>query len=29
MLSIVVDPKTGMLESVNDPRYPAGSAAGY
>jgi gamma-glutamyltranspeptidase/glutathione hydrolase len=27
--AIVVDPKTGMLESVNDPRYPAGSAAGY
>ena len=27
--AIVVDPTTGMLESVNDPRYPAGSAAGY
>ena len=27
--AIVMDPKTGMLESVNDPRYPAGSAAGY
>jgi len=27
--AIVVNPKTGMLESVNDPRYPAGSAAGY
>ena len=27
--AIVVDPKTGVLESVNDPRYPAGSAAGY
>jgi gamma-glutamyltranspeptidase/glutathione hydrolase len=27
--AIVVDPETGMLESVNDPRYPAGSAAGY
>ena len=27
--AIVVDPKTGMLESVNDPRYPAGEAAGY
>src|SRR5690242_17703161 len=27
--AIVVDPKTGALESVNDPRYPAGSAAGY
>ena len=27
--AIVVDPKTGMLESVNDPRYPAGAAAGY
>jgi gamma-glutamyltranspeptidase/glutathione hydrolase len=27
--AIVVDPKTGLLESVNDPRYPAGEAAGY
>ncbi len=27
--AIVVDPKTGLLESVNDPRYPAGAAAGY
>ena len=27
--AIVVNPQTGMLESVNDPRYPAGSAAGY
>ena len=27
--AIVVNPKTGTLESVNDPRYPAGSAAGY
>ncbi|HJR13961.1 MAG TPA: gamma-glutamyltransferase [Rhodanobacteraceae bacterium] len=27
--AIVVNPETGMLESVNDPRYPAGSAAGY
>lgn len=27
--AIVVDPETGMLESVNDPRYPAGAAAGY
>jgi gamma-glutamyltranspeptidase/glutathione hydrolase len=27
--AIVVDPQTGTLESVNDPRYPAGSAAGY
>jgi len=27
--AIVVNPKTGMLESVNDPRYPAGAAAGY
>ncbi|TAM95290.1 MAG: gamma-glutamyltransferase [Rhodanobacteraceae bacterium] len=27
--AIVVNPNTGMLESVNDPRYPAGSAAGY
>ncbi|HEX7369886.1 MAG TPA: gamma-glutamyltransferase [Rhodanobacteraceae bacterium] len=27
--AILVDPKTGQLESVNDPRYPAGSAAGY
>ena len=26
--AIVVNPRTGMLESVNDPRYPAG-AAGY
>ncbi|MGH8124321.1 MAG: gamma-glutamyltransferase [Rhodanobacteraceae bacterium] len=27
--AILVNPKTGMLESVNDPRYPAGLAAGY
>jgi hypothetical protein len=27
--AIVVNPKTGTLESVNDPRYPAGAAAGY
>jgi gamma-glutamyltranspeptidase/glutathione hydrolase len=27
--AIVVNPKTGMLESVNDPRHPAGAAAGY
>ena len=27
--AIVVNPRTGMLESVNDPRYPAGEAAGY
>jgi gamma-glutamyltranspeptidase/glutathione hydrolase len=27
--AIVVNPQTGTLESVNDPRYPAGSAAGY
>ena len=27
--AIVLNPKTGMLESVNDPRYPAGEAAGY
>ena len=27
--AVVVNPKTGMLESVNDPRYPAGAAAGY
>ncbi len=27
--AIVVNPKTQMLESVNDPRYPAGAAAGY
>ncbi len=27
--AIVVNQKTGMLESVNDPRYPAGLAAGY
>ena len=27
--AIVVNPETGMRESVNDPRYPAGSAAGY
>jgi gamma-glutamyltranspeptidase/glutathione hydrolase len=27
--AIVVNPETGTLESVNDPRYPAGSAAGY
>ncbi|HET7561351.1 MAG TPA: gamma-glutamyltransferase [Rhodanobacteraceae bacterium] len=27
--AIVVNPKTQMLESVNDPRYPEGAAAGY
>ncbi|HEX5960292.1 MAG TPA: gamma-glutamyltransferase [Rhodanobacteraceae bacterium] len=27
--AIVVNPESGKLESVNDPRYPAGSAAGY
>ncbi len=27
--AIVVNPQTGTLESINDPRYPAGSAAGY
>lgn len=27
--AIVVNPKTGKLESVNDPRYPAGLSAGY
>ncbi len=27
--AIVVNQKTGELESLNDPRYPAGSAAGY
>ncbi|HEX7325562.1 MAG TPA: gamma-glutamyltransferase, partial [Rhodanobacteraceae bacterium] len=27
--AIVVNPKDHLLESVNDPRYPAGSAAGY
>ncbi|MGH8215924.1 MAG: gamma-glutamyltransferase [Rhodanobacteraceae bacterium] len=27
--AILVNPKSGMLESVNDPRYPAGKAAGY
>jgi gamma-glutamyltranspeptidase/glutathione hydrolase len=27
--AILVNPKTRMLESVNDPRYPAGLAAGY
>ncbi|MGH8319832.1 MAG: gamma-glutamyltransferase [Steroidobacteraceae bacterium] len=27
--AILVNPKTGQLESVNDPRYPAGLAAGY
>jgi hypothetical protein len=25
----VMNPKAGMLESVNDPRYPVGEAAGY
>jgi hypothetical protein len=25
----VMNPKAGMLESINDPRYPAGEAAGY
>jgi gamma-glutamyltranspeptidase/glutathione hydrolase len=27
--AIVVNPRTGKLESVNDPRYPAGLSAGY
>jgi gamma-glutamyltranspeptidase/glutathione hydrolase len=27
--AIVVHPETGTLDSVHDPRYPAGSAAGY
>jgi gamma-glutamyltranspeptidase/glutathione hydrolase len=27
--AILVNPKTHRLESVNDPRYPAGAAAGY
>jgi gamma-glutamyltranspeptidase/glutathione hydrolase len=27
--AILVNPGTGLLESVNDPRYPAGKAAGY
>jgi gamma-glutamyltranspeptidase/glutathione hydrolase len=27
--AILVNPKNGLLESINDPRYPAGSAAGY
>ncbi|MGH8191568.1 MAG: gamma-glutamyltransferase [Rhodanobacteraceae bacterium] len=27
--AILVNPKTALLESVNDPRYPAGLAAGY
>ncbi|MGH8279444.1 MAG: gamma-glutamyltransferase [Gammaproteobacteria bacterium] len=27
--AILVNPKTGLLEGVNDPRYPAGLAAGY
>ncbi|HEX5354181.1 MAG TPA: gamma-glutamyltransferase [Rhodanobacteraceae bacterium] len=27
--AILVDPKSHLLESVNDPRYPAGLAAGY
>jgi gamma-glutamyltranspeptidase/glutathione hydrolase len=27
--AILVNPATGMREGVNDPRYPAGSAAGY
>lgn len=27
--AMVVNPKTGMLENVNDLRYPAGEAAGY
>ncbi len=27
--AILVNPQTGLLESVNDPRYPSGSAAGY
>jgi gamma-glutamyltranspeptidase/glutathione hydrolase len=27
--AIDVDPKTGLLESANAPRYPAGSSAGY
>jgi gamma-glutamyltranspeptidase/glutathione hydrolase len=27
--AILVNPKTGLLQAVNDPRYPAGKAAGY
>lgn len=27
--AIMIDPKTGMLEGANDPRRPAGKAAGY
>jgi gamma-glutamyltranspeptidase/glutathione hydrolase len=27
--AILVNPKSGLLEAVNDPRYPAGEAAGY
>ena len=27
--AIVVNPKAGMLQSINDPRYPPGAAAGY
>jgi hypothetical protein len=27
--AIVVNSANGELESVNDPRYPAGAAAGY
>ena len=27
--AIVVNPQTHMLESVNDPRFSAGLAAGY
>ncbi len=27
--AILVNPKSGLLQAVNDPRYPAGKAAGY
>ncbi|WP_277949628.1 gamma-glutamyltransferase [Rhodanobacter sp. T12-5] len=27
--AIMIDPKTGLLEGANDPRRPAGKAAGY
>jgi gamma-glutamyltranspeptidase/glutathione hydrolase len=27
--AILVNPESGLLEAVNDPRYPAGKAAGY
>lgn len=29
LAAIVIDPKTGMRESTNDPRRPAGAAQGY